>query len=138
MAATKCLHRAVCLAAAVTLVLPLGAGCGKTEEKPVSRLVHRVDKVTIRRLGGSPPAVVIEAEGMAPSAAWTGVRLEPQMMVDDELTYRFVGMPPEGMAAQVLTHVKAARLVDPLPDNVAKIRVAAASNALVEEVPPEE
>lgn len=138
MAFTLGLSRAARLATAAALVLPLAAGCGKTEEKPMSQMVYRVDKLTIKRLAKSPPAVVIEAEGMAPTAAWTGIRLEPEVMVDDELTYHFVGTPPGRMAAQVLSQVKAARLVDPLPDNVAKIRVAAASNALVEEVPPEE
>lgn len=138
MAVISWLNHATRLAAAAVIVLPLAAGCGKTEDGPVSQMVYRVDKLTVKRLAQSPPAIVIEAEGMAPTAAWTDIRLEPQVMVDDELTYHFVGTPPKEMAAQVLSPVKAARLVDPLPENVGKIRVAATGNALVEEVPPEE
>lgn len=106
------------------------------KEGPELKLVYSVDKITMKRLAKSPPALVLEAEGTAPTAGWENISLEPLVIENDTLTYRLMGTPPQGMAAQVLTPVKASRLVDPLPDGTAKIRVTAAENEVIEPVPP--
>lgn len=131
--------------AGAACVLALGA-CGeakdeaaeRAEKGPELQLVYSVDRVSIRRLAKTPPAAVLEVEGTAASAGWSGISLEPTVIENDTLTYRLMGVPPDGMAAQVLTAVKAERLMDPLPDGVAKIRVTALQNELIEPVPPEE
>lgn len=115
-------------------------GCGEAADKteagkePELKLVYTVDKVTMQRLAKTPPALMLEVEGTAPTAGWTQISLEPAMIENDTLTYRLMGIPPEGMAAQVLTPVRASRLVDPLPEGTAKIRVTASQNEVVEPV----
>jgi hypothetical protein len=117
-------------------------GCGEgastsanAEKEPELKLIYTVDKVTIKRLAKTPPALVLEVEGTASSAGWENISLEPAMIEDDTLTYQLMGTPPEEMAAQMLTPVKASRIVDPLPDGTAKIRVIATQNEIVEPVP---
>ncbi|MFP3945194.1 MAG: hypothetical protein ACLFWF_14955 [Alphaproteobacteria bacterium] len=135
-------YRFARLGAGVFGALALGA-CGEaaqdaatTEKEAALELVYTVDKVTIERLAKTPPALTLTVEGTARSAGWTEISLEPEQIENGTLTYRLMGAPPEGMAAQVLTSVSASRLVDPLPEGVTQIRVTAADNELTEPVPP--
>lgn len=117
--------------------------CGEAQEttanaqkEPELQMVNTVDKVTIERLAKTPPALTLKVEGTANTAGWSRISLEPAMIEGDTLTYRLMGKPPEGMAAQVMTSVTASRLVDPLPEGTTKIRVKAGRNEIVEPVPP--
>jgi len=83
------------------------------------------------------PQLTVEAEGLAPTAGWTNVRLEAHIYIDPPedgfQDFDLVGDRPADPAADVLTPVEAA-WEGPLEDWLIGVRVHAIDNMVEEEV----
>lgn len=83
------------------------------------------------------PLLVVEVEGLAPTAGWTQVRLEPHVYItppdDGFQDFDLVGDRPADPAAQVMTAVEAG-WEGPLDDWVIGVRVHAIDNMIEDEI----
>ncbi|MBL0767825.1 hypothetical protein K5P26_04735 [Sphingopyxis sp. XHP0097] len=83
------------------------------------------------------PLLVVEVEGLAPTAGWTQVRLEPHVYItppdDGFQDFDLVGDRPADPAAEVMTAVEAG-WEGPLDDWVIGVRVHAIDNMIEDEI----
>lgn len=83
------------------------------------------------------PQLTVEAEGLAPTAGWTNIRLEAHIYIDPPedgfQDFDLVGDRPAEAAADALTPVEAA-WEGPLEDWLIGVRVHAIDNMIEEEV----
>lgn len=91
-------------------ILAVALACevvGAAELKRVPRILD----VTYEWQESAPPNLVVRVKGEVPTAGWTEPYLIPRTYVnppaDGIWEYDFFLKPPEGIAAQVLTEVKA-------------------------------
>ena len=104
----------------------------------MSELVREIVEVAAM-VGGDAddPLLIVEADGLAPTAGWTHVRLEPHVYItppdDGVQDFDLVGDRPAGSAADALTPVEAG-WEGPLADWLIGVRIHAADNMVEEEV----
>ncbi len=104
------------------------------------RIASHFDAALSRERGGDAddPLLIVEADGLAPTAGWTHVRLEPHVYItppdDGVQDFDLVGDRPAGSAADALAPVEAG-WEGPLADWLIGVRIHAADN-MVEELPP--
>ncbi|WP_227339786.1 hypothetical protein [Sphingopyxis sp. P8] len=83
------------------------------------------------------PLLVVEVEGLARTAGWTQVRLEPHVYItppdDGFQDFDLVGDRPADPAAEVMTAVEAG-WEGPLDDWVIGVRVHAINNMIEDEI----
>jgi hypothetical protein len=104
----------------------------------MSELVREIVEVNAAIGGDEENAVLtVEAEGLAPTAGWANVRLDPHVYItppeDGFQDFDLVGDRPSDAAADALTEVEAA-WEGPLDDWVIGVRVHAIDNMFEEEV----
>ncbi len=104
----------------------------------MSELVREIVEVAAM-IGGDAddPLLIVEADGLAPTAGWTNVRLEPHVYItppdDGVQDFDLVGDRPAGSAADALAPVEAG-WEGPLADWLIGVRIHAADNMVEEEV----
>lgn len=104
----------------------------------MSELVREIVEVAAM-VGGDAddPLLIVEADGLAPTAGWTNVRLEPHVYItppdDGVQDFDLVGDRPAGSAADALAPVEAG-WEGPLADWLIGVRIHAADNMVEEEV----
>ena len=104
----------------------------------MSELVREIVEVAAM-VGGDAddPLLIVEADGLAPTAGWTHVRLEPHVYItppdDGVQDFDLVGDRPAGSAADALAPVEAG-WEGPLADWLIGVRIHAADNMVEEEV----
>ena len=103
----------------------------------MSELVREIVEVTAWIAGDEEnPQLTVEAEGLAPTAGWTNVRLDPHVYItppeDGVQDFDLVGDRPAD-AAEVLTEVEAA-WEGPLDDWCIGLRVHAVDNLIEDEL----
>jgi len=96
-----------------------------------ARLVYNVTSIEVAVLESLPLQIHITAAGHTRTGGWSDVRLE----LDEEasegirLVYRFVAVPPSGMATQAITPVQGSATYGPWVDRAARqIEVIAETN----------
>ncbi|KTE17056.1 hypothetical protein [Sphingopyxis sp. H115] len=108
----------------------------------MSELVREIVEVNASIDGDEEnPLLIVEVEGLAPTAGWTNVRLEPHVAItppdDGVQDFDLVGdrprTPSSGDAAEALTEVEAG-WEGPLEDWCIGVRVHAIDNMLEDEV----
>ena len=107
----------------------------------MSELVREIVEVNASIDGDEEnPLLVVEAEGLAPTAGWANVRLDPHVYItppdDGVQDFDLVGdrpAPGPSGAAEVLSEVEAA-WEGPLEDWVIGVRVHAVDNLIEDEV----
>jgi hypothetical protein len=109
----------------------------------MSELVREIVEVNASIDGDEEnPLLVVEAEGLAPTAGWANVRLEPHAYItppdDGVQDFDLVGDRPPNLSsddagADALTEVEAA-WEGPLEDWVIGVRVHAVDNLIEDEV----
>lgn len=104
----------------------------------MSELVREIVELTAFIAGDEEhPLLTVEVEGLAPTAGWTNVRLEPHAAInppeDGVQEFDLVGDRPAGTVAEALTEVEAA-WEGPLDDWVIGVRVHAIDNMIEDEV----
>jgi len=111
----------------VTLVNKSGQRKNMSKE-----LIHSVDSVTITYIKKNPPEYRIDATGKATTSGWSNPELSAVVYVqappDGIYDYDFVAEPPSGVAAQVLTPIKAQKVLGKMPKGFRGVRVSAKSN----------
>ena len=103
----------------------------------MSELVREIVEVNASIDGDEEnPLLVVEAEGLAPTAGWTNVRLDPHVYItppdDGVQDFDLVGDRPSD-AAETLSEVEAA-WEGPLEDWVIGIRIHAIANMIEDEI----
>ncbi len=104
----------------------------------MSELVREIVEVAAM-VGGDAddPLLIVEADGLAPTAGWTHVRLEPHVYItppdDGVQDFDLVGDRPAGSAADALAPVEAG-WEGPLAHWLIGVRIHAADNMVEEEV----
>jgi hypothetical protein len=103
----------------------------------MSELVREIVEVNAAIDGGEDnPLLIVEAEGLAPTAGWINVRLEPHVYItppdDGVQDFDLVGDRP-AEAADALTEVEAG-WEGPLEDWVVGVRVHAIDNLIEDEL----
>lgn len=104
----------------------------------MSELVREIVEVAAM-VGGDAddPLLIVEADGLAPTAGWTHVRLEPHVYItppdDGVQDFDLVGDRPASAAADALAPVEAG-WEGPLADWLIGVRIHAADNMVEEEV----
>ncbi|MBO9695836.1 MAG: hypothetical protein J7499_06540 [Sphingopyxis sp.] len=103
----------------------------------MSELVREIVEVNASIDGDEEnPLLVVEAEGLAPTAGWTNVRLEPHVTIappeDGVQDFDLVGDRP-GDAAEALTEVEAA-WEGPLEDWCIGVRIHGIDNLIEDEI----
>ena len=103
----------------------------------MSELVREIVEVNAGIDGDEEnPLLVVEAEGLAPTAGWTNVRLDPHVYItppdDGVQDFDLVGDRPTD-AAEALTEVEAA-WEGPLADWCIGVRVHAVDNMIEDEL----
>lgn len=104
----------------------------------MSELVREIVEVTAW-IGGDEenPLLTVEAEGLAPTAGWTQVRLDPHVYItppdDGVQDFDLVGDRPSDSGADALTGVEAA-WEGPLQDWCIGVRVHAVDNLIEDEI----
>lgn len=98
--------------------------------------IMRVNDVELLLMESFPPQLVIAASGFVSSGGWSNPQLEPAGAIDTDgvLTLNFKAVAPTGIVTQALELVTARYIVAPLPDQLKKIRVIAASNEITKEL----
>ncbi len=98
-----------------------------------ARLVYDVTEVTAELSANLPGELHIHAVGHTRTGGWTDVAL----VVDEEaseglhLVYRFVAVPPQGMATQPITPIGASTAYGPYRDRAARIiEVVSSTNSV--------
>ncbi|ALJ13720.1 hypothetical protein [Sphingopyxis macrogoltabida] len=104
----------------------------------MSELVREIVEVNAAISGDEEnPVLTVEVEGLAPTAGWTAVRLDPHVYItppeDGFQDFDLVGDRPSDAAADALTEVEAA-WEGPLADWCIGVRVHAVDNMFEEEV----
>jgi len=104
----------------------------------MSELVREIVEVNASIDGDEEnPLLVVEVEGLAATAGWANVRLDPHVYItppdDGVQDFDLVGDRPSGDAAEVLSEVEAA-WEGPLEDWVIGVRVHAVDNLIEDEV----
>ena len=104
----------------------------------MSELVREIVEVNAFVSGDEEnPLLTVEVEGLAPTAGWANVRLDPHVYItppdDGVQDFDLVGDRPSGDAAEVLSEVEAA-WEGPLEDWVIGVRVHAVDNLIEDEV----
>lgn len=104
----------------------------------MSELVREIVEITAFVTGDDEhEQLTVEAEGLAPTAGWTNVRLEAHIYIDaPEDGYQdfdLVGDRPSEASTDVLTPIEAA-WEGPLEDWVLGVRVHAIDNMIEEEL----
>lgn len=103
----------------------------------MSELVREIVEVNASIDGDEEnPLLVVEVEGLAPTAGWTNVRLDPHVYItppdDGVQDFDLVGDRPQD-AAEVLSEVEAA-WEGPLLDWCIGVRIHAVDNLIEDEV----
>ena len=103
----------------------------------MSELVREIVEVNASIDGDEEnPLLVVEAEGLTPTAGWANVRLDPHVYItppeDGVQDFDLVGDRP-AEAAEALTEIEAA-WEGPLEDWVIGVRVHAVDNLIEDEV----
>lgn len=97
--------------------------------------VQSVNQVSLNVLESFPPQLRITASGTVPTADWTNPQLLPRTYIqappDDIYDFDFVADPPAGVAAQVVTPIKATFLWQSFPSELKGVRIHAATNEQV-------
>jgi len=95
-------------------------------------LIYSVDSVTITYIKKNPPEYRIDATGKTATSGWSNPDLSAVVYVqpppDGIYDFDFVAEPPSGMAAQVLTPIKAQKILGKMPKGFRGVRVSAKSN----------
>jgi hypothetical protein len=104
-----------------------------TQKKNMSKeLIYSVDSVTITYIKKNPPEYRIDATGKTTTSGWSNPELSAVVYVqappDGIYDFDFVAEPPSGMAAQVLTPIKAQKVLGKMPKGFRGVRVSAKSN----------
>jgi len=104
----------------------------------MSELVREIVEVNASIDGDEEnPLLIVEAEGLAPTAGWANVRLDPHVYItppeDGVQDFDLVGDRPSDASADALTEIEAA-WEGPLEDWVVGIRVHAVDNLIEDEV----
>lgn len=104
----------------------------------MSELVREIVEVNAFIGGDEENALLtVEAEGIAPTAGWTNLQLEPHVYInppaDGVQDFDLVGDRPSGGAADAATPVEAA-WEGPLEDWVVGIRIHAIANMIEDEI----
>ena len=104
----------------------------------MSELVREIVEVNASIDGDEEnPLLIVEAEGLAPTAGWANVRLDPHVYItppeDGYQDFDLVGDRPAEAAADALTPVEAA-WEGPLDDWVVGVRVHAIDNLVEDEI----
>jgi hypothetical protein len=111
------------------------AGSFKDDEGTAgaARLVYDVTEVSAELSANLPSELYIHASGHTRTGGWTEVAL----MLDEEasegihLVYRFVAVPPEGMATQAITPIDATVAYGPYNDRAGRvIEIVAETNTM--------
>ena len=104
----------------------------------MSELVREIVEVAAM-VGGDAddPLLIVEADGLAPTAGWTHVRLEPHVYItppdDGVQDFDLVGDRPAGSGEGALTQIEAA-WEGPLPDWLIAVRIHAIDNMIEDEI----
>ena len=104
----------------------------------MSELVREIVEVNASIDGDEEnPLLVVEVEGLAATAGWANVRLDPHVYItppdDGVQDFDLVGDRPSGDATEALSEVEAA-WEGPLEDWVIGVRVHAVDNLIEDEV----
>lgn len=104
----------------------------------MSELVREIVEVNAGVDGDEDsPLLVVEVEGLAPTAGWTSVRLEPHIYItppeDGFQDFDLVGDRPSDAAPDALTEVEAA-WEGPLEDWCIGVRIHAIDNMIEDEI----
>jgi len=98
------------------------------------RLVYDVSDVSVDVLETAPLQIRITANGHARTGGWS----EHQLVLDEDasvgihLVYRFVAVPPDGMATQAITPITASVDYGPWLDRAGReIEVVAETNSVM-------
>jgi hypothetical protein len=130
-------------AAAILLVACEGAASDEprgpvTEPAPLPELIYTVDAVELALLQKFPLALEIRAKGTARTGGWSGAYLKRLDEFPGEpgvMSFSFVAMRPSGPVTMALAPLEAAPfLLDPLPDEIKRIRVVAETNERIVEI----
>jgi hypothetical protein len=105
----KLVH-SVCLIAALGVAMLLGP-IGSAQEKPGPRLVGKILNVDTKVQVSDPPNLIVAVTGQVTTGGYTKPRLlravyatPPEDGIQD---YFLLAIPPDGIAAQVISEVKA-------------------------------
>jgi hypothetical protein len=98
----------------------------------MKKLISKLTKLTYQL--SSPNRVTLLAEGETPNAGWTDLELGNERVADGILHFDFLGNPPAGQAAQVITRVSTKHDL-PLGSQPQDVTVHSASNELSVRLP---
>ncbi|WP_299047436.1 hypothetical protein [uncultured Tateyamaria sp.] len=94
-----------------------------------------VQSVILQALPGDKPSVSVTVQGVAATPGYGNVRLNPleKVLSDDGiLDLEFIGDPPDGIVAQVVTPAMASMVITEDVDRLVGVRVEARTNAMTE------
>ncbi len=119
------------------------AGCASASDdaanNPKLVRIFEVTGAEIVALESNPRQLVVKANGNTNTAGWTHLRLRPTGQARDGVhELEFVGAPPIGMVAQVITSVTGTYIVPPESAELRSARVIAKEGsvtATLEETP---
>jgi hypothetical protein len=104
---------------------------------PTVRILS-VESVSIQIGPSDPPNAVITAQGLATTAGWTNVRLNPlekKLSADGIFDLELVGDTPDGIVPQVLTPVQGSFMMKEDVARLVGVRIEARSNHLTHLIP---
>ena len=121
------------------LLLILITACNGNDTPQDSGTPEKIMEVTgieLELLKSNPPQLNIVAKGNTSSAGWSKAKISPFVYItpppDGIYDFDFLAVPPSGPSATVITPVKAAYNLNPLPDNLKGVRIHAKQNKQVE------
>lgn len=94
-----------------------------------------VQSIVLQAMPGDKPSVSVTVQGFAATPGYTNVRLNPLEKVlsaDGILDLEFIGEPPDGIVAQVVTPAMASMVITEDVDRLVGVRVEARTNAMTE------
>lgn len=101
---------------------------------PSVRLLE-VQSVTLQIMPGDKPSVAVTVQGTAATPGYTNIKLNPlekKLSADGILDLEFVGEPPDGIVAQVLTPASASMVISDDVDRLVGVNVKSRTNAVLE------
>jgi hypothetical protein len=104
---------------------------------PTVRILS-VESVSIQIGPSDPPNAVITAQGLATTAGWTNVRLNPlekKLSADGIFDLELVGDTPDGIVPQILTPVQGSFMMKEDVARLVGVRIEARSNHLTHLIP---
>ena len=101
---------------------------------PTVKLLE-VQSITLQAMNGEKPSVAVSVQGFAATPGYSNVRLNPlekKLSADGILDLEFVGDPPDGIVAQVVTPAMASMVITDDVDRLVGVRVEARTNSMIE------